>query len=252
MIGIFDSGLGGLSVMRAIRDVLPSADIVYFGDTKRAPYGEKSPAELAQLTVAGFTLLKAHGATRVVSACNSVSTSLALSLLDASGLSLADVVEMVGPTVRYLKDSDARILLVATTATVRSGIYQNAFHMMGKTITAHAIPELAGALERGGGTKEQVALITTALRDVDLTQFDMVIFGCTHFPFAHEAFRIVMPTMTFFDPAVAVADRVRRLFWPQEVGDGVSRFLVSRASDAFLARAQELFPDEQIHIEVVE
>ncbi len=73
MIGIFDSGMGGLTVLSAIREQMPSADILYFGDTKNAPYGEKSREVLSELTVAAIRLLQEHGATNIVSACNSVS-----------------------------------------------------------------------------------------------------------------------------------------------------------------------------------
>ena len=78
MIGIFDSGSGGLTVLKAIREVMPSADILYFGDIRNAPYGEKSREELSRLTVNSIRVLQARGATSIVSACNSVSASLAV------------------------------------------------------------------------------------------------------------------------------------------------------------------------------
>ena len=118
MIGIFDSGSGGLTVLRAIRERMPSADIVYFGDIKNAPYGTKSQHELSALTFAAFKLLIKEGSTSVVSACNSASTTLAVSLLDAGDISPDRVIEMVGPTVRALKHTDADILIAATPATI--------------------------------------------------------------------------------------------------------------------------------------
>src|SRR5262249_29124782 len=99
MIGIFDSGVGGLTVLHAIRQNLPSADVLYFGDTKNAPYGEKSREKLSDLTTANIKFLLEHGATNIVSACNSVSASLAISLFDAFDLKPQQLIEMVGPTV---------------------------------------------------------------------------------------------------------------------------------------------------------
>ncbi len=154
MIGVFDSGSGGLTVVKAIREKLPSSDILYFGDIKNAPYGSKSRAELSRLTFAGLKLLADKGATRIVSACNSASASLALSLFDASDLTPDRLIEMVGPTVGYFKHATARIALVATRATIESEAYQNAFTMLGKDVSVAAVPELAGAIEFGKSKKK--------------------------------------------------------------------------------------------------
>src|SRR3989338_4503180 len=134
MIGIFDSGSGGLTVLKAIRDQMPSSDVVYFGDIKNAPYGSKTNSELSVLTVRAIELLQNRGADNIVSACNSVSASLAVSLFDALSLTPPQLIEMVGPTVSSFKNSSARLLLVATPAPIQSEIYQNAFRMIGKDI----------------------------------------------------------------------------------------------------------------------
>ena len=131
MIGIFDSGSGGLTVLRKMREVLPNADIVYFGDIANAPYGSKSRAELSALTVRAIQFLQSRGATSIVSACNSVSASLAVSLFDVLSLLPTQLVEMIGPTVAQFRNSDARIMLCATPATIQSELYQQAFQMVG-------------------------------------------------------------------------------------------------------------------------
>src|SRR3989344_6221172 len=123
MIGIFDSGSGGLTVLKAVREEMPSADVVYFGDIKNAPYGSRSNSELSILTVRAIELLQKRGAESIVSACNSVSASLAVSLFDALSITPTQLIEMVGPTVASFRNSDARILLCATPATIRSEVY---------------------------------------------------------------------------------------------------------------------------------
>jgi glutamate racemase len=253
MIGIFDSGSGGLTVLKAIREQIPSCNVVYFGDIKNAPYGSKSTRELGTLTVHAIQLLQERGAGSIVSACNSVSASLAVSLFDALSLASGHLIEMVGPTVSYFKHSNARLLLAATPATVQSEIYQNAFHMIGKDLQTIAIPDLASAIEFGSSPEEIEHSIRTAFTEVDLSQFDVLILACTHYPLVARSFEKVLgKQIALFDPALAVGERVRKQLWPQEVGDGLTRFLISNDSPHFRARVAELFPGSEGSIEVID
>jgi glutamate racemase len=253
MIGIFDSGSGGLTVLHAIRDVLPSSDVLYFGDIKNAPYGGKTHQELSKLTVNSLKLLRKRGATNLVSACNSVSASLALSIFDAFDLTQTQMIEMVGPTASYFKGADARILLCATVATITSGIYQNAFEMLDLNIQTAAIPALAGAIEFGKGKDELRTIITEAFKDINWDSIDVLVLGCTHYPLALEIFKeVVPPQVGIFDPALAVAERVEKKFWPQESGSGATTFLISQDSAPFRDFVKRLFPNTQYTIEVVE
>lgn len=238
--------------MRAIRERLPGSDIVYFGDIMNAPYGSKSQEELSELTVQALERLREAGATSIVSACNSLSASLAVSVFDAFSLVPGSLIEMVGPTVSVFKGSPKRLLLLATPATVRSGIYQNAFRMIGKDITAVAMAELAGAVEFGAPSEEIERIIRDALAEVDTGQYDVAILACTHYPLAYEAFRKILPEQVVIcDPAHAVAERVEQRFWPREAGEGTSRFLVSKDSAPFRALVSRFFPHDADKIEVV-
>jgi glutamate racemase len=252
MIGIFDSGSGGLTVLKAIRERFPSCDVVYFGDIANVPYGSKTPAELLQLVVGGISLLQKQGATKLVMACNSVSASMALSLFDATGYQALDLVEMVGPTVSYFKNSDYKIALCATPATVASGIYQTAFKLVGKDIATFTIPDLAPAIEFGAPQDEVRQIISQSLKAADLAEFDVLILACTHYPLVTSIFAELFPGIQLFDPAVAVAERVEKRFWPQEVGDGKTRFLLSKDSEPFTHLVQQMFPDKTYTVEVVQ
>ena len=253
MIGIFDSGSGGLTVLRAIRTMLPSVDVLYYGDIKNAPYGSRSRDELSALTVNAMRYLSDHGARSVVSACNSVSASLAISLFDALSIAPDMLVEMVGPTVSYFKGSSARVLLVATPATIDSSIYQSAFMMIGKKIDALAIPDLAGAIEFGKPDAEVEAIIRAILLTVDWSHYDVLVLACTHYPLAAQIFRTVVPGhIIILDPAILVAERVESRFWPREAGDGKTHFVITKDSAPFRHFASELFPDTQYEIEVIE
>lgn len=252
MIGIFDSGSGGLTVLHAIRERLPSADILYFGDIKNAPYGEKSREELSHLTIDAITRLQQAGATSIVSACNSASASLAISLYDALGLSQQNVIEMVGPTVSSFRGYDKAVLVLATPATVSAGLYQDAFRMLGVRADAMPIAGLAGAIEFGAADAEKEQLIRSALADVGPSRYGAVVLACTHYPLIAPLFAKVLSDIPLFDPAEAVADRVEKTLWPREVGNGELRFLVSKKSDRFEHFVQDILQTAAYTIEVVE
>jgi glutamate racemase len=253
MIGIFDSGSGGLTVLKAIREQMPSCDVLYFGDIRNAPYGSKSSSELSLLTVRAIELLQKRGAGSIVSACNSVSASLAVSLFDAFSLAPTQLIEMVGPTVRYFKDSPARLLLTATPATIRSEVYQNAFRMVGKDIETIAIPDLASAIEFGSGEVAIESIIKDVFQNVQWDRYDALVLACTHYPLvAHVFKRVLGDSVVLFDPAVAVGERVKKRLWPQEVGNGTTRFILSKDSEQFRAQVARLFPQGESVIEVLE
>jgi glutamate racemase len=261
MIGIFDSGMGGLTVLKAIKEEMPSIDVLYFGDTKNAPYGLRPREELSALTIKAIQLLRSRGSRSIVSACNTVSASMTVSLFDTFSLASQDrapeyLIEMVGPTVAYFRNSTARLLLCATPATIESRMYQNAFEMIGKNVDAFPISELAGAIEEGKGTKEDKSeierIIRNALQNISLENYDVLILACTHYPLVQELFQeIVGSSVLVFDPAVAVAERVKKQLWPREMADGKITFLVSRDSTPFRTFAARLFPGSAYSIEVV-
>lgn len=252
MIGIFDSGVGGLTVLHAIRQNLPSADVIYFGDTKNAPYGEKSREKLSDLTVAAIKLLQERGANNIVSACNSVSASLAVSLLDAFDLQPGQLIEMVGPTVSTFRASGSRVALCATPATILSEIYQNGFRMIGMDIQAIPVPGLAGAIEFGKSESDIEAAIAEAFKDVDPASFDVLVLACTHYPFAIAQFKKVLGAdIKIFDPALAVAARVEKQFWPREVGQGSTKFILSAESSHFRSLLTQFFPGTTYDIEIL-
>lgn len=253
MIGVFDSGVGGLTVLRELRRAMPRADIVYFGDTKHAPYGPRPHDELVSLTVAAIALLHREGATHIVSACNSVSVTIALESLEAFSLSAGEFIEMVGPAVDLLAPTPARVLLCATAATVGSGIYQDAFRAAGKSIAAVAIPELAGAIEHGASEAELDPMIAAALADVPTDSYDTVLLGCTHYPLAVEAFRRALPpSVAIVDPAAAVAAHAVARFSDEAQGQGTMRFLLSKDSAVFRDLAGRIFPGMHQAFEVIQ
>lgn len=248
MIGIFDSGSGGLSVFSALRARTQTADIVYFGDIANAPYGERTPEDLARLTTAGIELLKKHGATEIVSACNSVSQSV---LLGAAGHER--VIEMTRPLARMMRArAGAKILLLATPATIRSGIYTDALAHIVQLDTL-PIPALAGAIEFEKPIEEIADIVHDALQERAGASYDAIILGCTHYPLVRET--IAEEVEKFFgpveliDPADAVAAEVCERFCI--TGEGTVRFIISKDSHAFRNRIAPYFLETQCSLEIV-
>lgn len=252
MIGIFDSGSGGLTVLRAIRERLSSPNVLYFGDIKNAPYGSRSHDELSQLTVAAMSLLRDRGVSSIVSACNSVSATLAMSLFDALEIKPAHLIEMVGPTVAAFRNSKQRLLLTATPATIKSGLYRSGFKMIGKEITEIPISDLAGAIEFGESDEVMEKKIKDAFANVQFKDFDVLILACTHYPLILPLFRRVLPpSIAILDPAELVADRAERELWPREAGDSKTHFIISKDSEHFRNLVSRLFPQTDYTIEVL-
>ena len=252
MIGIFDSGSGGLTVLRAIRDRLASPDVIYFGDIKNAPYGSKSHEELSQLTMEAIAFLRSRGARSIVSACNSVSASLAVSLFDTLEIDAPRLIEMVGPTVAAFKNSKNRLLLTATPATVKSGLYRSGFKMIGKDIVEVSIPDLAGAIEFGEDEEVMERKIREAFRAIRPGDFDVLILACTHYPLILAIFqRVLGASLPILDPAELVADRAERELWPREAGNSTTHFVISKDSEHFRNLVARLFPQTDYTIEVL-
>jgi glutamate racemase len=253
MIGVFDSGSGGLSVLKAIRARVPLADIVYFGDLKNVPYGNKSRNELDALTTAGIETLLKHGATQIVSACNSVALSTMQSC-EACHMPLHDAIEMVGPTAQGFTDCDARVLVLATKATIESEIYQREFRAVSIEADGVAVPDLVALIEGEGGVVHMEEMVRDALSDKLRRDHTHVVLGCTHFPLVRHVFERVLKTfaceVVLVDPAESVASAVATRF--DVAGRGTTQILVSAPSGTFERFVQTLFPEVTHVVEVIE
>lgn len=239
MIGFFDSGSGGLSVLAALRRRAPLADAVYFGDTAHVPYGIRPQAELIQLADAGMRTLRMFGAQEIVAACNTVSPHV----LTGSAYG-ARVIEMTGPAAHALKPhAGKRVLLLSTPATAISGIYERALDGLVQLETL-PISSLAGAIELEESPIAIRSIVRRSLMPLRGRQFDIVLLGCTHFPFARaiieEEAEALFGRVMLMDPAEAVAQEAAAEF--STLGSGTTYFYLSRDSDTFRRRVEEMFP----------
>lgn len=212
MIGVFDSGLGGLTVVRRVREALPSSDIVFFSDQAHVPYGDRTPEELYALLDANLQWLDARHVDAIVMGCN---TSCAIADTYGWPATRAEVFDLIDSATIALQRAGAlRIGIVATAATVRSGAYgrriRNAIH--NSEVWEVAAPRLVPLVEAGELTGENTrAAVAEACSQLP-ADLDAVVLACTHYPILDEHFAALLgPKVTRIDPALIQAQRVAEL-----------------------------------------
>ena len=242
-MGIFDSGVGGLSVLRELRVCAPSEDIVYFGDTKNAPYGEKSERELSMLVSRALDVLFAEGAESILSACNSTS---ALAVAQGRRGGNVPVVEMICPTVEELCARNGRIAVLATPATIRSGMYQREFLKRRRSADFVAVPDLAGAIESDAPEKHIEEIVRRSLIAAMSCRPAVISLSCTHFPLVADYFIAARDNLGYdveiFDPSRAAARAAAERARGEETGK--VRFLITKESAVFRRIVREMLLDD--------
>ncbi len=196
-IGIFDSGVGGLTVARAIIDQLPNESIIYLGDTANTPYGPKSLNEVRALALSVMDRLVDEGVKLLVIACNTASAAV---LRDArerytEGRGIP-VVEVIQPAVRraVAASRNGQVGVIGTSATINSRAYEDAFAAaVDLSVTSVACPEFVDYVERGiTSGPELIALAESYLEPIKASQVDTLVLGCTHYPLLTGAISYVM------------------------------------------------------------
>ncbi len=182
-IGVFDSGVGGLTVARALLDQLPHEELLYVGDTAHGPYGPLPIAEVRRHTLAGLDALVDQGVKMLVIACNSASSAC---LRDARERYDVPVIEVIAPAVRRAVSATrtGKVGLIATSMTVASGAYDEAFSAAPQVeLTSAACPRFVDFVERGVTSGRQLLqLATHYLAPVMDAGADTLVLGCTHYP----------------------------------------------------------------------
>ena len=215
-IGVFDSGVGGLTVLRALVERVPDADYLYFGDTARLPYGSKSAATVAHYAVGAVRYLQNQGAELLVIACN---TATALALNEIKAAAGVDVIGVVEPGAEAAATATRtrKVVVIGTEATISSHAYRRALEAREVAVREKACPLLVPLVEEGWvehTVTEQVARIylSEAFAD-DAGDFnaDVLVLGCTHYPLIKPLLRRVAPEhVAIVDSAESTAREVAR------------------------------------------
>lgn len=235
VIGVFDSGFGGLTVLRELKKKLPSADYLYFGDTAHLPYGAKSVRTVAKYAIASAHFLEERGIELLVIACN---TATALAFDEIRAAVKVPVVGVVEPGAQRAaeKSQTGKAAVIATEATVASHAYLRALHSLGLEATEKACPLFVPLVEEGWvehPVTEQVAhiYIDQIFRD-GARDADVLLLGCTHYPLIRPLLRRVAPPhVEIVDSAEATAAKVAELI-RRDSGQGPAGSLRCYATDS--------------------
>ncbi len=259
-IGVFDSGVGGLTVLRALRATYPKDDFMYLGDTARLPYGTKSPATVTRYSLQCAELLVRRGIRCLVVACNTASASALAELRRAHpSIAVIGVIEP-GAEAAVAASRSQHIAVIATEGTIAGGAYQAAIRRLNSTarVTAGACSLFVALAEEGwveGDIPKGVARRYLAPLFLGAEAPDTLVLGCTHFPVLAGAIGAVLPPrVRMVDSAATTAAALLKHVAPSQAGQGKVAWLATDDAARF-ARVGSGFLGEELRaadIEIVD
>jgi glutamate racemase len=240
-IGVFDSGIGGLTVLKELTALLPGEDFIYLGDTARLPYGTKSNEVIVRYSRENTEFLLAKGIKLLVVACN---TSSAVALGEIERHTMVPVIGVIDPGARAAVTASrtGKIGVIGTEATIASGAYTRAIQNLKPRaeIYTRACPLLVPLVEEGW-TDNEIAerTVTHYLESLKASGIDALLLGCTHYPLLRGMFeRVLGPRVKIVDSAIATAAAVREklatLKLARRSGGGAQSFFVTETPDRFV------------------
>ncbi|MDZ4182019.1 MAG: glutamate racemase [Candidatus Cloacimonadaceae bacterium] len=247
-IGIFDSGVGGLTVYRAIREAFPEEDLVYFGDTARVPYGPKSPHTIIDYSIQNSRFLLQRGIKILIVACNTSSAVAIPALKQLTGIPIIGVIEP-GAEQAIKRSRNHRIGIIGTEGTIRSEAYKTAIQalMPGAEVFSQACPLFVPLAEEGWLQHDTTDLIVQEyLSYFDHLNIDTLVLGCTHYPLLKTAIQRAMGEhVCLVDSANAIAEYLKPLL-PSDIDGtpGTNSFYVSDSEDKFSQIATRILGHE--------
>lgn len=259
-IGVFDSGIGGLTVLKEIMNVLPYEDVVYFGDTARVPYGSRSKETVIKYTKQSINFLKSKGVKAVVIACN---TATARSLEVVENLYDIPVIGVINAGVRTAIENtlNQKIGVIGTEGTISSNEYE--FQIKKLRPKAHIISKacpLFVPIVEEGWTETQVAFLTAQkyLQEVKDNSVDSLVLGCTHYPLLKNTIQKVMGSKVFLvNPARETAKELKETLRNLDLDNKIHRkgcysYFVSDDPQKFKKVGERFMETEIEDIELVE
>ncbi len=252
-IGIFDSGLGGLTVLKVLSKEFPNESFCYLGDIARLPYGNKSPETIRRYGLQILKYLKEQNVKAIIIACNSASTVF-LGEKEFEGIPLLNVIEP-GSAAALAVNQDGKIAVLGTAATIRSHAYRDTLKRMSPLVSVieQACPLLVPIVEEGMVNDQITELIARRyLSEIMLQNYKTVILGCTHYPVIKEDLKKVLgDSVTLVESGDVLAHEVRGLMAQKVIDAGISprqiRVCITDLTDHFERLAQKLMAPETIN-----
>lgn len=248
--------MGGLTVAHAVHRRLPNEHIIYFGDTKHLPYGEKSPTTIQQYACEIVEYLIQRDCKAIVIACNSASTAAGELLQERYGATIP-LINVVDPLVEHtLRSNYKKIGLIATNATIQSGKYQEALSgNQDLEVIARATPLFVPVIEEGYALSEITsAILKTYFEDPALDQIEAILLACTHYPLIIPMIEAVLPRMDILDStevtAIALENHLKKANLLSASRKKDNEFLVTDYTQHFEEQA-ELFFGKDLDLQLI-
>ncbi len=257
-IGFFDSGLGGLTSVQELHEMLPNEKVIYFGDTARTPYGSKSPDTIREFAGQIVDYLVSKDVKLIIIACNTV-TAMALDSLREQHPDVP-IYGVIGPVVRKVVDDGVKkIGIIATKATIGSDVYARKIKELDPSIETHSLacPALVPLVEEGFTDTEIMEKTVEYYLDsfVKENDFDNLILGCTHYPLVAGHIRKLYPELNLYNSSAEVVRELKDYLVENDMlaepNDRQDRYYASDLSDNFIAMTDILFKDRDSKIKLV-
>lgn len=256
-IGVFDSGLGGLTAVRSLRRILPEEDLIYFGDTSRVPYGGRSRETILKYARQDVRFLRSFDLKAILIACGTVSTTSLPALQAENDLPMVGVVE---PTCRRAAavTKNRRVGMIATQASVRAGAYRKTLAALDPEISVftNACPLFVPLVENGRFHRGDVVIETVAreyLEPMRQAEVDTLILGCTHYPLLTEIIAEIMgPEVELVSAGEESAFELKRLLKARDLRgapdhEGRASYYVSDRAESFEETASWFLQEDLRH-----
>ncbi|MGM0396397.1 MAG: glutamate racemase [Bacillota bacterium] len=256
-IGVLDSGVGGLTVVKSIQKILPHEDIIYFGDSKNIPYGNRDEDDIYNLTMAMLKYFEKRNVKMVAIACNTIST-IADRFKDKFDFPIVDIIT---PTVDHIENMGInKMVIMGTDFTIRTKAYEKLLRERRKDyeISSEKSPKLAELVDRGDyKSREIYDTISGHLQSIgEMGNFYNIVLACTHYPIVEDIFLELDPTLNYINPGFQQAKAIRMILHKEgslrKEGKGSLQILTSGDPHIYRMVVDKLEIGEVEEIETIE
>jgi glutamate racemase len=254
-IGIFDSGIGGLTIAHAIKNKLPNESLIYFGDTKHLPYGEKSEQAIKDYSLKIAEFLKKNNCKAIIIACNSASSTAYYHI--KKNINSIPIYNVIDPIVSFIskKYFNKKIGVIGTKATIQSGIYEDKLLDKNSSLSVASLetPLLAPMIEEGFFNQEiSSTIIKNYLNDKKLDKIDILVLACTHYPLIQNEIISFYKKIDVIDSSEIIADYIHEELYKSKLLNQANKtkfnFIISNFTESF-SKSANIFFKENISLE---
>ena len=249
-IGIFDSGIGGLTIAHAIKNKLPNESLIYFGDTKHLPYGEKSEQAIKDYSLKIAEFLKKNNCKAIIIACNSASSAAYYHI--KKNINSIPIYNVIDPIVNFIskKYFNKKIGVIGTKATIQSGIYKNKLLEKNSTLSVASLetPLLAPMIEEGFFNQEiSSTIIKNYLNNKKLDNIDVLVLACTNYPLIQNEIMSFYNKIDVIDSSKIIADYIHNELCKSKLINQTNQpkfnFIISNFTESFSKSANIFFKE---------